>query len=85
MSRFLDINKTLSAPIKERIDFEYHFIAGGKFGSFAFAIVLACVVGAKVNVPNVGWNKIALKKCVVGKIKNTEGLEISVGLVVVPL
>jgi len=35
--------------------------AGGRFGSFDFALALACVVGAKANVPNVGWNKIIFK------------------------
>jgi len=30
-----------------------------------------------------GGNKIELKKCAVGKIKNTEGLAMSVGLLVV--
>jgi len=34
--------------------------------------VLVCVVGAKVNVPFAGRPKIELKKCAVGKIKNTE-------------
>jgi hypothetical protein len=32
-----------------------------------------------------GWLKIELKKCAVGKIKNTEGLALSVGLVAVQL
>jgi hypothetical protein len=41
--------------------------------------------GTKANVPNVGCHKIAFKKCAVGKIKNTEALEMSVCLVVVPL
>jgi hypothetical protein len=47
--------------------------------------VLDCAVGAKANVPNVGCRKIELKKCAVEKIKNTEALEMSVCLVVVPL
>jgi len=32
-----------------------------------------CEVGAKPNVPLVRLAKIELKKCAVGKIKNTEG------------
>jgi hypothetical protein len=32
-----------------------------------------------------GWLKIELKKCAVGKIKNTEGAAMSVGLLVVRL
>ncbi len=54
-----------------------------KNGSLAFACGLACAVGAKANVPFVRWHKIELKKCAVGKIKNTEGLAMSVGLLVV--
>jgi hypothetical protein len=46
---------------------------------------LACAVGAKANVPFAGRNKIELKKCAVGKIKNTEGSAMSVGLLVVRL
>jgi hypothetical protein len=46
---------------------------------------LACAVGAKDNVPFAGRHKIELKKCAVGKIKNTEGSAISVGLLVVRL
>jgi hypothetical protein len=42
-------------------------------------------VGAKANVPNVGGNKIELKNCAEGKIKNTEALGMSVCLVVVLL
>jgi Holliday junction resolvasome RuvABC endonuclease subunit len=38
----------------------------------AFAEGLACAVEAKANVPFAGWHKIELKKCVVGKIKNTK-------------
>jgi len=45
-----------------------------KNGSFAFAEGLALCVGAKVNVPFVRLAKIVLKKCVVGKNKNTEAL-----------
>jgi len=33
---------------------------------------LDCAVGAKANVPFAGRHKIELKKCAVGKIKNTE-------------
>jgi len=40
---------------------------------------------AKPNVPNAGWLKIVFKKCAVGKIKNTEGSAMSVGLLVVRL
>jgi hypothetical protein len=47
-----------------------------------FACVLACAVGARSNVPFVRW-QIELKKCAVGKIKNTEGSAMSVGLLVV--
>ena len=46
---------------------------------------LACAVGAKANVPFVGRHKIELKKCAVGKIKNTEGSAMSVGLLAVRL
>jgi hypothetical protein len=42
-------------------------------GSFGFAEGLALCVGAKPNVPLVRPAKIELKKCAVGKIKNTEG------------
>jgi hypothetical protein len=34
---------------------------------------MACAAGAKANVPFAGQHKIELKKCAVGKIKNTEG------------
>jgi hypothetical protein len=43
----------------------------GRNGSLAFAEGLACAVGAKANVPFAGRHKIELKKCAVGKIKNT--------------
>jgi hypothetical protein len=56
-----------------------------KNGSLAFAEGLACTVGAKANVPFVRLAKIELKKCAVGKIKNTEGSAMSVGLLVVRL
>ena len=46
---------------------------------------LACAVGAIANVPFAGRHKIELKKCAVGKIKNTEGSAMSVGLLVVRL
>ena len=46
---------------------------------------LACAVGAIANVPFAGRHKIELKKCAVGKIKNTEGSAMSVGLLVVLL
>jgi len=46
---------------------------------------LACAVGAKANVPFAGRHKIELKKCAVGKIKNTEGSAMSVGLLVARL
>jgi len=38
----------------------------GKFGSFAFAVVLACVFAAKANVPNVCRQKKLLKMRSVG-------------------
>ena len=60
-------------------------LSGGCFGSFAFAEALALCVGAKANVPNVRPAKIELKKCAVGKIKNTEGSAMTVGLLVVRL
>ena len=56
----------------------------GKFGSFGFA-KRWLVCRAKPNVPNVRLAKIELKKCAVGKIKNTEGSVMSVGLLVVCL
>jgi hypothetical protein len=43
------------------------------------------VGGAKANVPFAGRHKIELKKCAVGKIKNTEAKAMSVGLLVVRL
>jgi len=48
------------------------FSALAKNGSFGFAKG-RLVCRAKPNVPFVGGNKIELKKCAVGKIKNTEG------------
>jgi hypothetical protein len=33
-------------------------LASGQFGSFAFAEGSALCVGAKANVPNVGWLKL---------------------------
>ena len=58
--------------------------AWAKNGSFGFAKDwLVC--RAKPNVPFVRWQKIELKKCAVGKIKNTEGSAMSVGLLVVLL
>jgi len=56
-----------------------------KSGSFGFAEGSALCVGAKPNVPLVRLAKIELKKCAVGKIKNTEGSAMSVGLLVVLL
>jgi hypothetical protein len=56
-----------------------------KNGSIGFACVSACAVGAIANVPFAGRHKIELKKCAVGKIKNTEGSAMSVGLLVVRL
>jgi hypothetical protein len=55
-----------------------------KNGSFGFAKG-RLVCRAKPNVPFVRLAKIELKKCAVGKIKNTEGLTMSVGLLVVRL
>lgn len=46
---------------------------------------MACAVGEKANVPFAGRHKIELKKCAGGKIKNTEALAMSVGLLVVLL
>jgi hypothetical protein len=56
-----------------------------KNGSLAFAAGLACAVGAKAKKPFAGWHKIELKKCAVGKIKNTEGAAMSIGLLAVRL
>ena len=56
-----------------------------KNGSLDFACVLTCAVGARSNVPFVRW-QIELKKCAVGKIKNTEGsvpIAFGIGLLVV--
>ena len=55
-----------------------------KNGSFGFAKG-RLVWRAKPNVPFVRLAKIELKKCVVGKIKNTEGSAMSVGSVAVQL
>lgn len=46
---------------------------------------IVCADGVKANVPFAGGNKIELKKCVVGKIKNTERSAMSIGLLVVRL
>ncbi len=46
---------------------------------------LAYGVGAKANVPFAGGNKIEIKKCAVGKIKNTVGWAMIVGLLAVRL
>jgi hypothetical protein len=55
-----------------------------KNGSFGFAKGwLVC--WAKQMCHLCGGNKIELKKCAVGKIKNTEGSAMSVGLLVVRL
>jgi len=48
-------------------------VRGQKMALWLFACGLACAVVAKANVPFVRWLKIELKKCAVGKIKNTEG------------
>jgi len=37
--------------------------AGGKFGSFDFALALACVAGAKANVPMCVGIKLFFKMC----------------------
>jgi hypothetical protein len=55
-----------------------------KNGSFGFACVSACAVGAKPNVPFVRLAKLFLKKCVGKKIKNI-GSAMSVGLLAVHL
>src|ERR1043166_4966238 len=60
-------------------------VHGQKMALWRLPVGLACAVGAKDNVPFVGWHKIELKKCAVGKIKNTEALAMSVGLLVVYL
>jgi hypothetical protein len=44
-----------------------------------------CRIVWLANVPNVRLAKFELKKCAVGKIKNTEGAAMSVGSVVVQL
>jgi len=54
------------------LEWQNYFIkilsTGGRgFGSFDFALPLACVVGAKANVPNVGWHKIIFKNVRWGK------------------
>jgi len=58
--------------------------AVAKNGSFGFAKGWP-VCRAKPNVPLVRWLKLNLKKCAVGKIKNTEGSAMSVGLLAVRL
>jgi hypothetical protein len=56
-----------------------------KNGSFGFAKGwLVCRGKTKCAICAAG-NKIELKKCAVGKIKNTEGSAMSVGLLVVRL
>jgi len=55
-----------------------------KNGSFGFA-KRWLVCRAKPNVPFVRLAEIELKKCAVGKIKNTEGSAMSVGLLVARL
>jgi len=55
-----------------------------KNGSFGFAKG-RLVCWAKLNVLFVRLAKIVFKKCAVGKIKNTEGSAMSVGLLVVRL
>jgi hypothetical protein len=47
-----------------------------KSGSFGFAEGSALCVGAKPNVPLVRLAKIVLKKCALGKNKNTEALAV---------
>lgn len=60
-------------------------MCGQKTALWLLPVGLACTVGAKDHVPFVGWHKIELKKCAVGKIKNTEALATSVVLIVVYL
>jgi hypothetical protein len=45
-------------------------------GSFEFAEGLALCFGAKANMQFVQLANIVLKKCALGKIKNTEALEV---------
>jgi len=51
----------------------------GKNWLFWFCEGSACVSG-KTKCANAGRHKIELKKCAVGKIENTEGSAMSVGL-----
>ncbi|HYG50689.1 MAG TPA: hypothetical protein VD905_07285 [Flavobacteriales bacterium] len=56
--KFLNSKKStlfiqLGNEVKSKI-----ILAGGGFGSFAFAEGLALCVVAKANVPNVGWLKL---------------------------
>lgn len=52
---------------------------GGKIGSFGFACVSACAVGAKPNVPFVRLAKIVFKKCGSAKKIKHEALGCRVG------
>jgi len=56
----------------------------GKKWLFWFCEGSACVSG-KTKCANAGWLKIELKKCAVGKIKNTEGSVLCVRSPVVQL
>jgi hypothetical protein len=44
-----------------------------------------CQLVRFANVPMSGWQKLNYKKCAIGKIKNTEGSAMSVGLLMVRL
>jgi hypothetical protein len=56
--KFLNSKKsTLYIQLANEIESNIILVGGG-FGSFAFAEWLALCVGAKANVPNVGWLKL---------------------------
>jgi hypothetical protein len=56
--KFLNSRKnTLFIQLANEIESNI-ILAGGRFGSFAFAEGSALCVGVKANVPNVGWLKL---------------------------
>jgi len=57
----------------------------GNLALFVLPFALACGLGQNKMCQMCGWLKLNLKKCAVGKIKNTEGSAMSVGLVAVQL
>jgi hypothetical protein len=56
-----------------------------KNGSLAFAEGLACVLGAKANVPFAGWHKIELKKMCGGENKKYRRVSNECGLTRCPI